>query len=228
MEEQEPTKVSPAALAETGVVETAPTAWSETEEIEEPEPYDDPRRRNWLISGVIFAATAAVAGLAAGGAYVFLHQDRTPPAPQPVTTTVVESKALPPPVVQTPPVTVHPPTTTRAPIQLPVEYGHALVQTRSGKTACSVRADSVACYVQFVVPTPIRSGMPANIVGVRSNGLVEWAIGDPGQLHFGAMSYGTTYQALGWTITSTSDDTTFTNDVTGHGMTVSVENVRAF
>ncbi|OHT87136.1 hypothetical protein [Mycobacteroides saopaulense] len=221
MEEQEPTMVSPAALAKTGVVETAPTAWSDTDELEEPEPYDDPRRRNWLISGVIFAATAAVAGLAAGGAYVFLHQDRTP-APQPVTTTVVESKALPPAP------TTAPPPTTRAPIQLPVEYGHALVQTRSGKTACSVRADSVACYVQFVVPTPIRSGMPANIVGVRSNGLVEWAIGDPGQLHFGAMSYGTTYQALGWTITPTSDDTTFTNDVTGHGMTVSVENVRAF
>ncbi|CPX29786.1 Bacteriophage protein [Mycobacteroides abscessus] len=224
MEEQEPTMVSPAALAETGVVETAPTAWSETEELGEPEPYDDPRRRNWLISGVIFAATAAVAGLAAGGAYVFLHQDRTPPAPQPATTTALESKALPPPT----PATVHPPTTTRAPIQLPVEYGHALVQTRSGKTACSVRADSVACYVQFVVPTPIRSGMPANIVGVRSNGLVEWAIGDPGQLHFGAMSYGTTYQALGWTITPTSDDTTFVNDATGHGMTVSVENVHAF
>lgn len=223
MEEQEPTMVSPAALAETGVVETAPTAWSDTDEIEEPEPYDDPRRRNWLISGVIFAATAAVAGLAAGGAYVFLHQDRTPPAPQPVTTTVVESKALPPPAP-----TTAPPPTTRAPIQLPVEYGHALVQTRSGKTACSVRADSVACYVQFVVPTPIRSGMPANIVGVRPNGLVEWAIGDPGQLHFGAMSYGTTYQALGWTITPTSDDTTFTNDVTGHGMTVSVEGAKTF
>jgi hypothetical protein len=225
MDEQEPTMVSPAALAETGVVEVEPTAWSETDELGEPEPYDNPARRNWLISGVIFAATAAVAGLAAGGAYVFLHQDRTPPAPQPVTTTVVESKAPPPPVVPPPP-----PTTTRAsaPIELPVEYGHALVQTRSGKTACSVRADSVACYVQFVIPTPIRSGMPANIVGVRSNGLVEWAIGDPGQLHFGAMSYGTIYHALGWTIIPTSDDTTFTNDATGHGMTVSVENVHAF
>lgn len=223
MDEQEPTMVSPAALAETGVVETAPTAWSDTNEIDEPELYDDPRRRNWLISGVVFVATAAVAGLAAGGAYVFLHQDRTSPAPQPVTTTVVESKALPPPA----PTTASPPT-ARAPIQLPVEFGHALVQTRSGKTACSVRADSVACYVQFVVPTPIRSGMPANIVGVGSNGLVEWAIGDPGQLHFGAMSYGTTYQALGWTITPTSDDTTFTNDVTGHGMTVSVEGAKTF
>ncbi|OHU51582.1 hypothetical protein BKG82_22925 [Mycobacteroides chelonae] len=223
MDEREPTMVSPAALAETGVVEVEPTAWSETEEFE-PEPFDDSRRRNWLISGVIFAATAAVAGLAAGGAYVFLHQDRTPPTPQLVTATVVESKTLPPPVAVPPP----PPTMSRAPIELPVEYGHALVQTRSGKTACSVRADSVACYVQFVIPTPIRSGMPANIVGVRSNGLVEWAIGDPGQLHFGAMSYGTTYHALGWTITPTSDETTFTNDATGHGMTVSVENVRVF
>lgn len=89
MEEQKPTKVSPAALAETGVVETAPTAWSDTDELEEPEPYDDPRRRNWLISGVIFAATAAVAGLVAGGAYVFFGQSPKPTTP-PTTTVVAE------------------------------------------------------------------------------------------------------------------------------------------
>lgn len=224
MEEQEPTMVAPAALANTGIVETEPTAWSDTDEIEEPAPYVDDSRRDWLIPVVLLTVAAAVGVLACAGAYVYLSTKPTPPAPTPVVVSTVT--AAPPPA----PIAVPPPTTTRAPaaIQLPVEYGHALVQTRSGKTACSVRADSVACYVQFVVPTPIRSGMPANIVGVRSNGLVEWAIGDPGQLHFGAMSYGTTYQALGWTITPTSDDTTFTNDVTGHGMTVSVENVRAF
>ncbi|SPX87627.1 DUF732 domain-containing protein [Mycobacteroides abscessus] len=108
MDEQEPTMVSPAALAETGVVETAPTAWSDTDEIDEPEPYDDPRRRNWLISGVVFVATAAIAGLAAGGAYVFLHQDQ-PEAPavsapvqsSPTTQPKMTAAPLPPPVTVT-------------------------------------------------------------------------------------------------------------------------------
>ncbi|MEC4836832.1 hypothetical protein R2362_20055 [Mycobacteroides chelonae] len=216
--------VSPAALAETGVVENAPTAWSDTDEIEEPAPYVDDSRRDWLIPVVLLTVATAVGVLASAGAYVYLSTKPTPPAPAVVSTVT----AAPPPAPTAP--TAPPPTATRAPspIQLPIEYGHALVQTRSGKTACSVRADSVACYVQFVVPTPIRSGIPANIVGVRSNGLVEWAIGDPGQLQFRAMSYGTIYQALDWTITPTSDDTTFTNDVTGHGMTVSVEGATPF
>ncbi|WP_078278591.1 DUF732 domain-containing protein [Mycobacteroides franklinii] len=90
MEEQEPTMVSPAALAETGAVDIEPTAWSDTDEIEEPEPYDDSGRRNWLISGVIFAATAAIAGLVALGAYIFLGQDQKPATPtvSPSTTTI--------------------------------------------------------------------------------------------------------------------------------------------
>lgn len=218
--------VSPAALAETGAVETAPTAWSDTDEIEEPSPYVDDSRRDWLIPVVLLTVATAVGVLASAGAYVYLNTKPTPPPPVPAVVRTVTAAPPPAPIAAPPP----PPTVTRAPapIQLPVEYGHALVQTRSGKTACSVRADSVACYVQFVVPTPIRSGSPANIVGVRSNGLVEWAIGDPGQLQFRAMSYGTIYHALGWTIAPTSDDTTFTNDVTGHGMTVSVEGATPF
>ncbi len=110
MKEQEPTMVSPAALAETGVVEVEPTAWSETEELEpEPEPYDNPARRNWLISGVIFAATAAVAGLAAGGAYVFMHRTESPVAQAPATTTVVTQLQAPPVTVTTVVPTTAPP-----------------------------------------------------------------------------------------------------------------------
>lgn len=100
MDEQEPTMVSPAALAETGVVEVEPTAWSETEEFD-PEPFDDSRRRNWLISGVIFAATAAVAGLAAGGAYVFMREERAPVVPLTSTTQPQIPVTLPPPVTVT-------------------------------------------------------------------------------------------------------------------------------
>lgn len=60
-DEQEPTRASPTALAETGVVEITPAAWSDSDEIDDIDPYEDPVRRNWLISGAIFAATAAVA-----------------------------------------------------------------------------------------------------------------------------------------------------------------------
>lgn len=42
------------------------------------------------------------------------------------------------------------------------------------------------------------------------------------------LSYGRTYHVNGWAIYSTSDGTRFTNDRTGHGMFVSIENVYSF
>jgi hypothetical protein len=42
------------------------------------------------------------------------------------------------------------------------------------------------------------------------------------------LNYGQTYDILGWTILPSSDGTRFTNDGTGHGMFVSVENVAPF
>jgi hypothetical protein len=42
------------------------------------------------------------------------------------------------------------------------------------------------------------------------------------------LNYGQTYHVLGWTIVPTSDGTRFTNDGTGHGMFVSIENVKPF
>ena len=49
-----------------------------------------------------------------------------------------------------------------------------------------------------------------------------------GEQSFTTLAYGTTYRALGWTITPTSDGTTFTNDTTGHGMNVGVQGVEPF
>jgi hypothetical protein len=37
-----------------------------------------------------------------------------------------------------------------------------------------------------------------------------------------------TYHALGWTISSTSANTRFSNDSTGHGMFVNIANVELF
>lgn len=42
------------------------------------------------------------------------------------------------------------------------------------------------------------------------------------------LNYGKAYQVQGWTITSGPDGTRFTNDKTGHGMFVSIENVYPF
>jgi hypothetical protein len=52
--------------------------------------------------------------------------------------------------------------------------------------------------------------------------------GDMGNQSYITLAYGTTYRALGWTITPTSDGTTFTYDATGHGMTVGVQGVKPF
>jgi hypothetical protein len=42
------------------------------------------------------------------------------------------------------------------------------------------------------------------------------------------LTYGQTYHIQGWTIDPNSDGTRFTNDGTGHGMFVSIENVYSF
>ena len=42
------------------------------------------------------------------------------------------------------------------------------------------------------------------------------------------LQYGQTYDVSGWTILPTSDGSRFTNDGTGHGMFVSIENVYPF
>ena len=42
------------------------------------------------------------------------------------------------------------------------------------------------------------------------------------------LNYGQNYNINGWTILPNSDGTRFTNDGTGHGMFVSIENVYSF
>jgi hypothetical protein len=60
--------------------------------------------------------------------------------------------------------------------------------------------------------------MDGNIGGVGP----DWAQTDT------TLSYGQTYHILGWTVLPSSDGTRFTNDNTGRGMFVSVENVYSF
>jgi hypothetical protein len=102
------------------------------------------------------------------------------------------------------------------------------VTSRSGKTVCQVTAGDVECNVQFIRPTPILNGLPASGVSVTARGGWQWLVGDPGNPDYETLAYGTIYRALGWTITPTSEGTTFMNDATGHGMTVSVEGFTPF
>lgn len=71
----------------------------------------------------------------------------------------------------------------------------------------------------------------ANIAGVDDKGELRWNSGDiPGanREEDVVMQYGHTYRANGWTIEANSDGTRLTNDATGHGMFVSIQNVYAF
>jgi hypothetical protein len=64
----------------------------------------------------------------------------------------------------------------------------------------------------------LSTGEDGNIGGVGP----DWAQTDT------TLNYGQTYHILGWTILPGGDGTRFTNDGTGHGMFVSVENVAPF
>jgi hypothetical protein len=102
------------------------------------------------------------------------------------------------------------------------------VQTQSGKTTCQVDSEFVACAAAFEVPTPLAYGQPSNVVTVRPSGALSWTLGDTGPVSPTTLIYGTTYSANGWTINPTNMGTTFTNDATGHGMTVGLRGASAF
>jgi hypothetical protein len=76
-------------------------------------------------------------------------------------------------------------------------------------------------------------GSQLNLAVVRANGSFWWDIGnlagsDEALASDIVLTYGRTYHFGGWTISPTFEGTRFTNDGTGHGMFVSVDNVYAF
>ncbi|GJF17817.1 hypothetical protein NGTWS0302_16730 [Mycolicibacterium cyprinidarum] len=183
-------------------------------------------------------ALALVAALVFVGLQLRGTKQSAPPQTDPPAST---SAAASPPPPTSPSPTSAPPTmatstvspTTGAPaaVDLPISYGHALISTPSGKTICQVDIEYVGCESAFTFRTPPSecSGTPSNIISLRANGSIRWSCGNLGGARtFTTLSYGTTYRALGWTILSTSQGTTFTNTATGHGMFVSVEQVRLF
>jgi hypothetical protein len=109
---------------------------------------------------------------------------------------------------------------------LPPANGYVFIETKSGKTRCQLSTDEVGCEAQFT-HSPVLDGIPANGVRLTPNGEVSWLVGNLGDIPAVTLDY-RTYSAVGWTIVAGEAGTRFTNDRTGHGMTVAVDAVQAF
>ena len=109
---------------------------------------------------------------------------------------------------------------------LPPENGYVFIETKSGKTRCQLNEEEVGCEAQFT-NSPVLDGGHANGVRLTANGELTWLVGNLGDIPVVTLDY-RTYSAVGWTIDAGEDGTRFTNDRTGHGMTVSVDGVQAF
>jgi hypothetical protein len=109
---------------------------------------------------------------------------------------------------------------------LPPENGYVFIETKSGKTRCQLSTAEVGCEAQFT-NSPVLDGGHANGVRLTANGEVSWLVGNLGDIPVVTLDY-RTYSAVGWTIDAGEDGTRFTNDGTGHGMTVSIDGVQAF
>jgi hypothetical protein len=136
------------------------------------------------------------------------------------------SRSTPPPVTTAP--APSPTAPTRAPSGevLSPQNGYVFIQTKSGKTRCQLDEQEVGCESAFT-NAPEVEGEPANGVRLTADGRVSWVLGNLGAIPAVTLDY-RTYSALGWTIDAAEDGTTFTNDGTGHGMTISVEGVESF
>ena len=80
--------------------------------------------------------------------------------------------------------------------------------------------------------SPCPGGIHFDLAEVTSSGAFNWKDGNIGgggmPQNDMVLNYGQTYQIQGWTVLPSSDGTRFTNDATGHGMFVSIENVAPF
>lgn len=137
----------------------------------------------------------------------------------------------PKPTRTTPPPTAAPPTSTQAPAPpggevLPPQDGYVYIETKSGQTRCQLTEQSAGCEAQFT-NSPEVDGGQANGVSVTADGKVTWVLGNLGNIPTVPIDY-RTYKAVGWTIDAGEAGTKFTNDATGHGMFVAIEQVDFF
>jgi hypothetical protein len=126
-----------------------------------------------------------------------------------------------------PPTSPASPTAPAGAIPLPPDQnGYVFIETKSGMTRCQINKDTVGCEAPFT-HSPLQDGEHANGVSITAGGSVQWVLGNLGAIPTVTIDY-KTYDALGWTITATTDGTKFTNNHTHHGMFVSIEQVNTF
>lgn len=126
------------------------------------------------------------------------------------------------------------------PVPRAVAASGVYVRTESGITRCVIKPDEVACeaggdtqthtgFLQAPMVTDMSFHWDLAIVTTAGN--FRWADGNIGTAYPNGdmvLNYGTTYHFNGWTVEGSSDGTRFTNDGTGHGMFVSIQNVFSF
>ena len=123
--------------------------------------------------------------------------------------------------------TTAPPAPSAIPLT-PNAQGYVRVETKSGLTACSINTDLVACQTQADNWPTTPGGQHYHAVSVTSAGQLNWVEADLGALEGRVTLDYLTYSAQGWTIVASSDSTRFTNDRSGHGMSVSAQSVTSF
>jgi hypothetical protein len=117
------------------------------------------------------------------------------------------------------------------------------VRTQSGKVRCLVNSNDVAHGGGPLVVCEYNPGFPHapasatgthwNLAVVKGTGAFNWDAGNIGGSAEAladdiVLNYGQTYHINGWTILPSFDGTRFVNDRTGHGMSVSIDNVQSF
>lgn len=172
------------------------------------------------------AGAALLAVLLAGCSSVVDGDPVATPGLGPATEPSVSTPRLPRPTSSSPlpsAPTTPPGGTTTLP---PNDNGYVFIETKSGKTRCQINSDSVGCEAAFT-NSPMKDGSHANGVSINAAGDVQWVLGNLGDIPTVAIDY-RTYAAQGWTIGAGVDGTRFTNDHTGHGMFVSIDNVETY
>lgn len=111
---------------------------------------------------------------------------------------------------------------------VPNDRGYVRVETKSESIGCSINTELVACQTAADNWPPGPSGRHFHTASVNANGDFNWVEADLGALEGRIVLDFQTYAAQGWTIVADSDATKFSNDRSGHGMSVSDQSVTPF
>ncbi len=109
----------------------------------------------------------------------------------------------------------------------PNDRGYVRVEMKSGSTGCSITTDLVACQ-NFSGSWRIGNGQPCRTVSITGDGRFQCVKADLGALQGRVTLDYQTYRAQGWRIVAGPAETGFTNDRSGHGMSVDDQRVNAF